>query len=301
METKNSVFFGENGLTSTSATHLCNIAREYLKNLESYLNSVTFISESIYVLGTSDKAVLSEGFEISDLKEIEDTLNTCGQLNTFIAWVSEAIKAKEEESNKIAKIGIIEFCKLFPEYAYDDYVSSSSIGEEENYKSKSLGDLTISVRFKYLKEEAFTATIGKYIHKGALDKAYKEALKTVHSKCKAQIKSDNNSIVIEEKVSSAPIEDIEKLLLELQSRRRNHEKELNSIKSKIEEGVSYYRETDRLARQAHNLEVASKMKEAALAYNKFIEEENKKIKNLKIIIPDGLKPIYEKLNSMDKK
>lgn len=299
METKNSVFFGENGLTSTSATHLCNIAREYLKNLESYLNSVTFISESIYVLGTSDKAVLSEGFEVSDLKEIEDTLNTCGQLNTFIAWVSEAIKAKEEESRKLEKMTVLEFCKLFPEYAYGDCDCKVLLDEE--YKSKSLGDLTAPVRFRYLKEEAFTSTIGKYIHKGALEKAYKDVLKTVHSKCKAQIKSDNNSIVIQETTSSVSIENVEKLLLELQSKRRNHEKELNSIKSIIEDKANSYKDADRLAQQSHNLEVISKRDKAVMAFQQFFAKEGKRIMNLKIIIPDGLKSIYEKLNSMDKK
>ena len=48
IKNENKVFFGESGITSTSATYLCNIARELLKDIESSLNNISFITINFY-------------------------------------------------------------------------------------------------------------------------------------------------------------------------------------------------------------------------------------------------------------
>ena len=44
---ENKVFFGENGLTSTSANHVANLAKEFISSSEKYLNSISFVKTTI--------------------------------------------------------------------------------------------------------------------------------------------------------------------------------------------------------------------------------------------------------------
>lgn len=49
----NKVFFGENGLTSTSANHIANLAKEFISTNENYLNNISFVNCAIGLIGTN--------------------------------------------------------------------------------------------------------------------------------------------------------------------------------------------------------------------------------------------------------
>ena len=44
-------YFGESGLTSTSANYICNLAKESYEKLESKLNATSFLEEYITIIG----------------------------------------------------------------------------------------------------------------------------------------------------------------------------------------------------------------------------------------------------------
>lgn len=68
---KNIVFFGEGGLTSTSANHVANLAKEYAQKQESWLNAVCFYNTQIGLIGTDVKNTVSIGISEEQLLEIE--------------------------------------------------------------------------------------------------------------------------------------------------------------------------------------------------------------------------------------
>lgn len=47
---ENKVFFGESGLTSTSANHVANLAKEFISSNENYLNNISFINCKIGII-----------------------------------------------------------------------------------------------------------------------------------------------------------------------------------------------------------------------------------------------------------
>ena len=47
MKQIDTIFFGNNGLTSTSANYIANKAKEYIKEIELRLSKLNFISEAV--------------------------------------------------------------------------------------------------------------------------------------------------------------------------------------------------------------------------------------------------------------
>lgn len=87
-------FFAEDGITSTSANHLCNIARERIASDKAKIAQLNFVTLAVGVLG-SDKplTVIRKGTE--NAEEVNTCIRNISKSNAFIAYMQEAIKAKK--------------------------------------------------------------------------------------------------------------------------------------------------------------------------------------------------------------
>lgn len=292
---ENKVFFGESGITSTSATYLCNIARELLKDIESSLNNISFITEEVTLFGSENKIRTKEGYNLSELSDLDSKLTKAAQLKAFIAWMSEGIKAKDVESEKLREYTLSDFIKDFPEYVVQRSKDSTL---DPNY---GLGKLDVSERVKYLFSEALTSSIGKYIHNnGALRKAYSELLNIAHNKVNITTEAKDSIVVVTNKIPSVDTKEVEKIMLKYQDLRRENEKVLNSLKSKIKsydhEYQMYLTLEDKAASESYN----EKMEVVRSKYNEYVLNKRSEIEKLKIIIPDGLRSIYNDLHTISK-
>lgn len=292
---ENKVFFGESGITSTSATYLCNIARELLKDIESSLNNISFITEEVTLFGSENKIRTKEGYNLSELSNLDSKLTKAAQLKAFIAWMSEGIKAKDVESEKLREYTLSDFIKDFPEYVVQRSKDSTL---DPNY---GLGKLDVSERVKYLFSEALTSSIGKYIHNnGALRKAYSELLNIAHNKVNITTEAKDSIVVVTNKIPSVDTKEVEKIMLKYQDLRRENEKVLNSLKSKIKsydhEYQMYLTLEDKAASESYN----EKMEVVRSKYNEYVLNKRSEIEKLKIIIPDGLRSIYNDLHTISK-
>ena len=88
---KDKIFFGESGLTTTSANHIANIAKEKYQLLLKQLETITLYNTNIGLIG-SEKQPLSYGMET--LSNVKPSLETIAQLKSLIAWLREAIKGE---------------------------------------------------------------------------------------------------------------------------------------------------------------------------------------------------------------
>ena len=64
---ENKVFFGESGLTSTSANHVANLAKEFISTNENYLNNISFVNCEIGLIGTDKDQTYSLGVKIQTI------------------------------------------------------------------------------------------------------------------------------------------------------------------------------------------------------------------------------------------
>lgn len=278
---KDKIFFGESGLTTTNANHIANIAKEKYQLLLKQLETITLYNTNIGLI-SSEKQPLSYG--VITLSNVKSSLETIAQLKSLIAWLREAIKAKERlfEDVKSENFGLVAPVRPICENVMtdDEYVATWSIKK----------------RNRYYFLETMCATIGSYIHpNGAFAKAREDYMNKLTNPLR--VVGQGRDTTIYEYVPSIDSEEVENTFMALQSEYRTYQSELNSLKYEIEEAIR----SDNLAKSN---KYSSEMQnyEALLEnYNAEIKtlrlKENERISNLKIIIPDSLQKIYQEVKA----
>jgi len=143
-----------NGLTSTSANTVANWAKESV----STDLTIKFVNEYIALISTPNNYILSKQ-GVSSLDHIDNLLEKKAQAYTLIAWIREALKAKEEQIKAVKATTLRQFCDQQNLEFPTDPEKPHELTEEEYYAS-----LTPSELLQYYKLEAECAVLGKYIH-----------------------------------------------------------------------------------------------------------------------------------------
>lgn len=280
----NNNFFGENGITATSANHICNVAKEYYTMLENELNSINFVEESISLIGSSAKTVskVANGKEM--LKDIDITLLTIADCKSLIAYLREAIKRKEELTKSIPDLqALVDFRNTMP-------VMERVITRDEIIASWDIKQLN-----HYLTLQTKCAVFGSAVHSNALNTARKQAYYAKENPC-SYTGSGRDTVIIQKTVT-VDILEIDNTFFEIQSQHRKLQAELNGIEASIEDTIS----KDYIAKSSkYNAEMSDYRTQLAILNqqnNEHLVSERDKIKNLKIVIPNNLKDIYSIVNS----
>lgn len=293
----NNVYFGENGLTSTEANHLCNIAQEKITAISEKLNSIRLYETTIAAIGSSEKQLLSVG--VNSLEWVEEAITEIAQMNSFCAWVKEAIKEKENQSKEALESNrnewIVEHGMTIPKCP-ERITPPKEITEQDIINSMDVKD-----RSEYLKYEAFASTFGKVIHpNGSFSKARKEAHVVENNPINKE--GSGKDMVLFYHTLTIPSEDIDKRFLVLQEIYRMYEKELNLRKAEIKNEVSRRNiksEQDyKKCLEQYDLDYKNYATQCSKIHSKFNEwltSEINRISKLKIIIPENLKDIYNKI------
>lgn len=279
----------KDGITSTSANHLANLAKEHIKDAEAQLSGLQLYGSTIELIN-GDSKILSKG--VTTLSNLQKLIEDIGTMNSFCAWVREAIKVKDELLAKAKNLTDEEYSTLSGKEYPESLESPITVTE-----SDIISEMTIKERMNYLSLEAFAAVYGKYIHP---DGAISEARNDYYYKLNhpTEVSGQGRDLIIYNYKESVRKEEVEDVFNALQGRHREFEKRLNSIKYKIKEEIA-----SRNIKQQQ--EYRQKLQERALelkAFNsdkqKYIVETCNKISALKIIIPESLKGTFEYLNSL---
>ena len=291
----NSVFFGQEGMTSTSANYYANIAKELQEAAAERLNNLRFFNTSVAVIGSDNKQLMQAGN--TNLNSIEEDLQMQSSMFTFCAWVREAIKVKEEMQRNVQKLEIEAWAEeqdielpIQPKYPVS--IEDPSINDV-------IDSWDINKRTRYLKLDTFAAHYGKLIHpKGAYSNARKEAHTAVNQPIIKE--GTGRDMVLYYREPSVDINEVDSKFLELQDKYRQYEKELNQMKAEIQDTIN---ELTRRAYEEYQAKV-DEWKELNKAYNSVWVElrakyntwktnELERISKLKITIPDNLKTTFK--------
>lgn len=296
-------FFGQEGLTSTSANHFANLAKEAGRAKAKFLANVQFYSEAVSVIGTEDGGIIREGNKPFDLPKIEQTIGEIAQLNSLIAFFREAIKEKERLGNEAANWkdeqarsdfeARYKNCKkpLKGVYLTEDGVKSGwSVGEQE----------------KYLSLEAEAAALGKYIHEdGCISKARVDLMeKQMNPK---SVNVAGRDTIIYDYIPTVDADEVDKMFFRLQARHREVQAELNGMKKRIQDALDENKlqvdEEYRAALAKWNAEEQSFDREQQqIIASETIERQRRQqeVASLKIVVPNRLKDVYEMLKESSK-
>lgn len=279
---KDEIFFAENGLTTTSANHIANIAKEKYQVLMKNLTGLEFYDSKVVSLMGSSEAFLSEG--ITDLSNIKKDLLDIAKLKSLIAWLREAIKAKEALRQEALSSTYNLVKPILP-------LEEDPITEEDV-----IGSWSIKKRNRYYYLDSVCATIGTYIHPGQPFAIARDNFTEKLSKPRATSGSGRD-MVIYTYTPSVSQEEVESTFMDLQETYRNYQSELNSMKYEIEETVKASKidcmNKNSIAYNAYSTEQQKYTNELALLR----EKEAVRISHLKIVIPDALQDIYNQVKA----
>lgn len=294
-------FFGTSGLSSTSANSIANYAKEAYREIDSFFENLQLYNVETQLIGTSDRLITKRG--LSDLSSIKNRIEFLYEAKALIAWLREAIKAKEDLAIEAECIPPYE--DPVPQSTLVHPKEPSTLVEADFWKKQ-----PIKTRYSYLYLETKCAVIGGLIHEnGSISKARKKLLSIISNP--SEIKGEGRDTIITYYTPSVSVQDMDKLFFELQGLHRSAQAELNSLRSQAKawcdktniENLAEYKTA--LADYYAKKQALYKEREKAekLYYSSKKEESLnalKEINSLKIVIPDNLREIYEAVNSLTK-
>ena len=276
---------GKDGLTITSANHLANIAKEMYEALLSKLDALRFYSRD-YMLAVAGKTFRVENeSNKTELSSLNASLKEIGELKSLIAYLREGIKAKNS---------------LNADAAFDEHVEELIKAGREDLKKpiahkevtfeEELSKLTAEQKARYFALEARCATIGAFIHPdGVFAKARKEFFE--HTKDPIKVVGKGQEAEINTYSSSFTAEEVDSAFFEMQKEYRNLQAEFNKLKAEVDEKVA----------QANQIIASEELAAMKLwADTRKVERGryDAEVKALKVLIPQNLKEIYEKVNAV---
>lgn len=287
------IFFGEQGLTSTSAGYVANLAKEYIAGLEEFINNLSFYNTDIQLLSSQETKSLSRGNDSTSLPNITMALRTIAKAKSLIAWLREALKAKEHMITQLSRTDMelwaIKNGKTLPE-----------VGEIAPYTEEmEISKLSVKDRNNYFKLQTYAAVFGKAIHPdGPVNKARVEFADKLRNPTKLQ--GTGRDGIIYSYSPTVAQEDLENTFFALQKQQRAYQAEFNKLAHTITENV-FAEQQRRLKQKADNYNKYSlAMRELTNEFAQYTQAEIKKISDLKIVIPDDLKDIYDVVKSLGK-
>lgn len=281
---KQNNMLGKDGLTITSANHLANIAKEMYEALVNNLESLRFYSRD-YMLAIAGKIFRVENeSEKSELETLASGLKEIGALKSLIAYLREGIKAKSQMNSDAAfEEHVEELIKAGREDLKKPVAKKEVTFEEE------LAKLTAEQKARYYALEAKCATIGSFIHPdGAFAKARKEFFE--HTKDPIKVVGKGQEAEINTFTSSFTAEQIDSVFFELQKEYRTIQAEFNKLKAEVDEKVA-----------EANKQIANDALNAMKLWVDIRKVErtqyDSEVKALKIVVPQNLREVYEKVNA----
>jgi len=296
MKEKNKVFFGENGITSTSANHIANIAKEYVQQLQNENAAIGFLDCKVSLITSQESKDVAYGIKPDALTKIPENLQRITKANSLIAWLREAIKAKEAEMENVSSLDIKDYLKA-------EQIDCPTCPEKKNYGFVEFDDilatLSIKEREEYYALETKSAVIGKFIHP---DGSFSQARKELQEKMlrPTTVQGVGQNAMIYEYVPSVDAKVIEDMFFSLQNEHRSAQASLNAIKFRVQQEVDEInqRENNKLSMDTEVYN--NNYQKLQIDCNAYKEKTRTELSKLKIVIPNSLTDIFEILNKTGK-
>ena len=297
---KDLVFFkkeGEEGvaLTSTSANHIANLAKEYIQGVETQLNNICFFNTEVALVGsTGGASTIQTGESLEVLDSLQSLLDGVAQAKSLIAWLREGIKAKENLMKDLQTISLEGWCKengiAKPEAPNYGHV----LTEIEYYIS-----LPIKERNRYYQLETEAAVLGKYIHPdGYLSDARKELKDKLQHPHKVDGKG--RDALIYTYTPTVNVAEVDNVFFELQKKHREIQAQLNAMKYNCEQAINESTNKVNTEYMAASQKYQAELKDVLGAFKTWKDEKSQEYSKLKVVIPHSLMGIYNTINSLGK-
>ena len=291
---ENLQFFGAEGLTSTSANHIANLAKEYVQDLEKDLRNMSLVQKEVSLIGAGEYNTIQHGFTDEQVKSIPDKLIAISGLKSLIAWLREAIKGREAMRVVVGSMDLDDYCAMMgierPKYPQR---------REAITKEAVIAKMSVKDRNKMFSLQTVAAVIGNYVHPdGKLAVARRElADKSVNT---FEVHGEGRDTLLFRYKPSCSNEVVEDVYFQLQKKHREVQAELNGMLHTIEETIMQDKAKSLTEYTAQLVDYKSKEEELLASFQSYKLKEDERISKLRIIIPNALKDVYEMVCKLGK-
>lgn len=278
-------FYSEKGITATSANHICNIAKEHYETIEQELTNLSFYNTEIELLTAGKKVLTSKGN--TDLSDIKSKIQEIADCKTLIAYLREAIKDKEKLTSEITLPDDL----VLPERP--DILKTPT---QEDIKAT----WSTEKLLRYYRLQTIAATYGEQVHPTGAISTARDSFHKILSKPNS-VALQGTDTIISTYTPSVDKNSVETLYFDLQAEQRKAQAEYNGLVKEIDDAISEIDEKN----QQEYIKLLDEYRTARNKYDSereiYINKKKQEIKNLKICIPENLKKIYDKINSLSQK
>lgn len=293
---KDLIFFSPEGkgLTSTSANHIANMAKEMIRTLETELGSMVFYSTEVALIGNDAANTLTVGTDDTTLRATADKLFRIARAKSLIAWLREAIKAKERLIEEVSAMTVNDFAKLEGIEIPEAPKMEPALTEDDYYAT-----LSVDQRNRYYELETLAAVLGKEIHPGGSFADARENL-AKHIANPHTVQGDGRDTLIYSYRPTVAEELVESVYFDLQKLYRETQANLNAIKhdcrkAVLESGIRQQTEFTRATEKWNG-----RMDEIRSRRAEYIRRKSKEYGDMKILIPASLEGIYTEVSRLGK-
>ena len=294
----NDIYFGEEGLTSTSANHVSAMANVMVNDLKQHIKGLRLYRKYIRVIG-EDETLVEERNDT--LPEIVGTVERISKANALIAWLREAVKERENALNDINERSI----NAYAEQIGYEIPDRPTMPKEPTINFADLrtildAGLTIKEYNRCLELNSTLAVLGEFVHEKGLLTHTKAELQRI-AKNPVEVKESGRDTIITRYEADAP-EVVDEVYTDLQAKYRKLQAEKNGIDSKWTNLAAEYQVRKRAeyiealdAWKAECQEWDAKYAELKDKWVTWKKQECDRIASLKIIIPKDLVNLYTEL------
>lgn len=293
---KDYTFLAEDGkLTMSSAAHLRDLAANASKELLQKLNNIHFTNKYIQLIGDTNINQTRVGLIAQECTQIPNAIQHVIKLQSFEAWMNEAIEAKRRLFKEIENLSLQEYVEniLGEEYPISPRPPKSMT--EDDY----LSTLTIKERNQYFYLQTTVAAIGKLIHKDSpYDKAFKELYDSTINPIKEVLSGRDTILHISEPSVSSEV--VNEVFYGLQNTHREAQAQLNGMKDLMDKTIKrdVIEKTELFRKQYEEYQM--KIQNYSILLTKYKQSATSELEKLKIVIPNHLEDTYKKIISLGK-
>ena len=296
----NDIYFGEDGMTSTSANHVSAMANVMVQDIKNRLMGLRLYEKSIRVIGDAEVTVETVN---NTLPDIAEGVKQICKANALIAWLREAVKERENAQTYIQNMTLDDWMKkqgiekptspvppTMPRINFQDYATILDTG------------LTVKEYNRFVELNSALAVYGEMIHEKGLLTRQKSELQRIRQNPTEVKESGRDTIITQYRVDVNIDTDLDKLYTQLQSEYRQLQAEKNGIEAKFSNLAMDYqtRKMDEWkAAKAQFDRDCMAVNSQLVGYDAQMKEWKKQrleeLAALKIIIPNDLKALYKEL------
>lgn len=282
-------FFNSKGLTSTSANHIANLAKEFIQTQKLYIENLSFVGENKQAGGHT--YITSCATPKEEFDRLVPTLNKISQATQLIAWLREGIKEKQT-----AQAGILTFEQYLQEKGIEcvrptrePYITREDViksWNEDKYNA-------------YLTAQTCASVFGEPIHpQGEYAIARKELSQAISKP--NEVTGEGRDLTVTTKVPAYTVEEVDAKFFELQNIQREQQAKFNQYEHEITNAVDLDKATKDAAYEKAGKQWSQEYANLYNQYEVWRNAEVKRIADLKISIPGALMDIYNEIQGLGK-